>query len=104
MNKQETANIRELTAEEIKHVRAKCNRIYHFAMPFHIPGLWLGMAIAKVKQLGVWEKLPQEMRRKAKAAKASWSGLAITKTDLDAIPDEDWEAIAATLKLKWEFR
>jgi hypothetical protein len=79
-------------------------RIYHFAMPFHVPGIWIGMAVAKLKQLGVWEKLPQGLRQKTKSAKASWSGLAITEKDLDAIPDEDWEVIAARLNLKWEIR
>jgi hypothetical protein len=84
--------------------RSKGRRIYHFKMPFHLPGIAIGWAIARLKQLGVWEKLPQAMRKKAKSAKASWSHLAITEKDLDSIPDEDWKVIAARLDLKWEMR
>jgi hypothetical protein len=79
-------------------------RVYHFDVPFHIPGLWIGAAIAKYKQLGIWERLPEYVRRKARAAKGTWSGLRITRKDLDAIPDHDWEIIARRLKLKWEIR
>ena len=83
---------------------SKANRIYHFGIPCRIPGIWIGMTIAKAKQLGVWEKLPRGLRQKAKSAQASWSGLAITENDLDSIPDEDWKVIAARLNLKWESR
>jgi hypothetical protein len=79
-------------------------RVYHFGMPFHVPGIWMGIAVTKLKQLGVWDKLPDTLRQRAKVAKASWSGLAITERDLDAIPDHDWEEIAARLNLKWEIR
>jgi hypothetical protein len=81
----------------------KGRRVYHFEMPYHIPGIWMGMAIAKLKQLGVWERLPAAFRRKARAAQASWSSFAITRRDLDSIPDHDWEVIARRLKLRWRY-
>jgi hypothetical protein len=79
-------------------------RIYHFGTPFHVPGMLVGMAVARAKQLGVWEKAPRGLRQKVKAAMSSWSGVAITETDLDSIPDDDWKIIAARLNLKWEIR
>jgi hypothetical protein len=80
----------------------KGKRIYHFQTTHHIPRFLLGVAISQLKQLGVWEKLPQPVRKRAKAARESWSSFRITKEDLDSIPDHDWELIAAKLRLKWE--
>jgi hypothetical protein len=81
-------------------IRSK--RIYHFETPYHIPRFFVGLAIRNLKQLGVWEKLPPPVRKRAKAAHASWSSFTITEKDLDSVPDHDWKFIAAKMRLKWE--
>ena len=74
-------------------------RTYTFDLPYHVPGFGIGFAISRLKRMGVWEKLPQPLRQKTKTARGSWSGVKITKRDLDAIPDDVWAKIASELKL-----
>ena len=78
-------------------------RLYDVELPYHVPGLGVGIAISKFKQIGVWDKFPPFLRDKAKAAKGSWSGLKITQKDLDSIPDDAWERIAVELRVRWRY-
>ena len=61
------------------------------------------MGISKFKQIGVWDKFPQALKDKARAAKGSWAGLKITQKDLDSIPDDAWEKTAVVLGVKWRY-
>jgi hypothetical protein len=76
-------------------------RSYAFELPYRIPIYGVGFAVSKLKQIEVWEQLPRALRVKIKSAKESWSSLKITKSDLDAIPDEVWHVIATEFDLEW---
>jgi hypothetical protein len=82
---------------------SRAYRLYDVELPYHVPGLGVGIAISKFKQIGVWDKFPPFLKDKAKAAKGSWSGLKITQKDLDSIPDDAWERIAAELRVGWRY-
>jgi hypothetical protein len=79
------------------------HRIYDLDLPHRIPGIAVGFAISKFKQIGVWTKLPPALRAKAKDARGTWSGLKLTQKDLDSVPDEAWEIIAAALSVRWRY-
>ena len=78
-------------------------RLYDVELPYRVPCFGVGIAISKFKQIGVWHKLPQALKEKAKDAKGSWSGLKITQKDLDSIPDDAWETIAVELGVGWRY-
>src|SRR5262249_36663168 len=82
---------------------SRAYRLYDVELPYHIPGLGVGFAISRFKQIGIWDKLPHPIRVRAKAAKGSWSGFKITQKDLDSIPDDAWETIAAKLGIGWRY-
>ncbi len=74
-------------------------RIYSFELPIHIPFLGVGFVKQKFKQIGVWDKMPAQLKQKAKAA--GWGGLTITRKDLDSLPDNVWLPMAREFKLEW---
>jgi hypothetical protein len=74
-------------------------RSYSFTLPYHIPVFGVGFAISRLKKLGAWERLPRPLKLRIKGARNSWSGLKITRKDLDSIPDEVWTVIAADIDL-----
>jgi hypothetical protein len=78
-------------------------RIYDLDLPHRIPGIAVGFAISKFKQVGVWTKLPPALRAKAKDARGMWGCLKLTQKDLDSIPDEVWTAIAKELNVRWRY-
>jgi hypothetical protein len=70
-------------------------RLYDIELPLRVPGVGVGIAISKFKQIGVWDKFPCALKDKAKEAKGTWIGsLKITQKDLDSIPDDAWKTIA----------
>jgi len=75
-------------------------RSYNFQLPVHVPCFGIGMVIATLKRNGVWGDLPPALRKKTVQASTGWSGLKVTKEDLDSIPDETWNALASALRLK----
>jgi hypothetical protein len=83
--------------------RSRARRIYNFPLPARAPGFVLGMAIKRAKSLGLWDKLPDPLRRKISKAKGTWSGCALTRDDLDSISDDLWEKMAAEMRLDWEY-
>ena len=78
---------------------SSAGRTYNIDLPYHVPGFGVGFGISKLKQIGVWDKLPQALRRKTKEAKGTWAGLKLTRKDLDSIPDDVWMTIASELRL-----
>ena len=83
---------------------SRAYRFYDVELPYRVPGLGVGYAIAKFKQLGVWDKLPHGLKAKVKEAKGSWtSSLKITQKDLDSIPDDAWRTIAVELGVGWRY-
>jgi hypothetical protein len=78
---------------------SSAGRTYSIDCLTHVPGFGAVFGIIKLKQIGVWDKLPQALRRKIKEAKGTWGGLKITKKDLDSIPDDVWMTIASELRL-----
>ena len=78
-------------------------RVYDLDLPFRIPCLGVGFAISKFKQIGVWSKLPPALRAKAKDARSTWSGLKLTRKDLDSVSDDVWEIIAAEFSVRWRY-
>jgi hypothetical protein len=78
-------------------------RHYDLALPCWVPGFSVGFAISKLKQIGVWDKLPHALKDKAGAAKGSWTGMRVTQRDLDSIPDEAWKTIAAKAGVRWRY-
>jgi hypothetical protein len=76
-------------------------RVYDLELPYRIPGFGVGFAIRKFKQIGVWDKLPAALRNKACEAKGSWSGLKLTRKDLDSVPDDAWRMIATEFGVRW---
>ena len=82
---------------------SRAYRLYDVELPYRVPGFGVGVAISKFKQIGVWDKFPHALKDKAKAAKGSWTGLKITQKDLDSIPDDAWETIAAELGVGWRY-
>ena len=60
------------------------------------------MGISKFKQIGVWDKFPQALKDKVRAAKGSWAGLKITQRDLDSFRTT-WEKTACVLGVKWKY-
>jgi hypothetical protein len=83
--------------------RSRAYRIYDFDLPYHIPVFGVGIAISKLKGMGVWDELPPALKQKTKVAKGGWCGLNITRKDLDSIPDHVWETIASELDLGWNY-
>ena len=81
--------------------RTSANRIYGFDVPVKVPFLAIGLAISKFKQIGVWDKMPALIKQKTKKAKASWSGVTITKVDLDSLPEDVWQTMAREFRLEW---
>lgn len=77
-------------------------RKYHIELPYHIPAMFVSTAIDRMKQIGEWEKLPQELKDKAEASLSNWYGLDLTQEDLDAIPTRTWKVIAINLNIEWE--
>jgi hypothetical protein len=77
-------------------------RTYAFDLPYYIPVFGIGFAIGRLKKLGAWERLPRPLKVRIKGARSSWSGLKITRKDLDSIPDEVWTVIAADIDLALE--
>jgi hypothetical protein len=78
-------------------------RVYDLDLPFRIPCFGVGFAISKFKQIGVWSKLPPALRAKAKDARGTWSGLKLTRRDLDSVSDDVWEIIAAEFSVRWRY-
>ena len=76
-------------------------RIYSFDVPVKVPFFAIGLAISKFKQIGVWENMPAPIKKKTKKARASWSGVTITKQDLDSLPDDIWLTMAREFRLEW---
>jgi hypothetical protein len=88
------------------HVAFAASRAYRFydvELPYRVSGFLVGIGISKFKQIGVWDKFPQTLKDKARAAKGSWAGLKITQRDLDSIPDDAWEKTAVILGVKWKY-
>jgi hypothetical protein len=84
-----------LTAAPIGSMTLNCRTAFQ--------GFWWGWALSKFKQIGVWDKFPQALKDKARAAKGRWAGLKITQRDLDSIPDDAWEKTAVVLGVKWKY-
>ena len=82
---------------------SRAYRLYDVELPYRVSGFLVGMGINKFKQIGVWDKFPQALKDKARAAKGSWAGLKITQRDLDSIPDDAWEKTAVVLGVKWKY-
>ena len=80
----------------------RANRIYGFQLPCRVPGFGIGIVVKKLKHAGHWDGIPVALRHKAKQAKASWTGMHITKADLDSIPDDVWQRIASDYNLDWK--
>jgi hypothetical protein len=78
-------------------------RIYAFDLPVHVPFLAIGLVISKFKQIGVWDRMPPSIKHKTKEAKRSWSGVTITKKDLDSLPEDVWLTLARELRLEWKY-
>jgi hypothetical protein len=79
---------------------SSASRTYNFRLPVHVPCFGIGMVIAKLKRIGVWEELPPALRQKTRSAGSDWSGLRITQADLDSIPDDTWNVVASALRLE----
>jgi hypothetical protein len=82
---------------------SRAYRRYDLVLPCWVPGFGVGFAISKLKQIGVWDKLPGALKDKAKAAKGSWTGTKLTQKDLDSIPDDAWETIASEAGIRWRY-
>ena len=79
-------------------------RLYDIELPLRVPGVGVGIAISKFKQIGVWDKFPCALKDKAKEAKGTWIGsLKITQKDLDSIPDDAWKTIAVEFGVGWSY-
>jgi hypothetical protein len=78
-------------------------RVYDLELPYRIPGFGVGFAIRKFKEIGVWDRLPAALKSKARDAKGSWSGLKLTRKDLDSVPDDAWRTIAAEFGVRWRY-
>jgi hypothetical protein len=78
-------------------------RHYDVELPYRVSGFLVGIGISKFKQIGAWDKFPDALKDKARAAKGSWAGLKITQKDLDSIPDDAWEKTAVVLGVKWRY-
>jgi hypothetical protein len=78
-------------------------RLYDVELPYRVSGFLVGIGISKFKEIGVWDKFPQALKDKARAAKGSWAGLKISQKDLDSIPDDAWEKMAVVLGVKWRY-
>jgi hypothetical protein len=72
-------------------------RLYDVELPYRVPCFGVGIAINKFKQIGVWHKLPYELKEKARDAKGSWSGLKITQKDLEGTSKNSSRQVAANL-------
>jgi hypothetical protein len=78
-------------------------RLYDLDLPHRVPGIAVGFAISKFKQIGVWNRLPPALKDKARAARGAWGGLKLTQKDLDSVPDDAWETIAKALNVRWRY-
>src|SRR5947209_15286070 len=76
-------------------------RVYKFKHPVYFPYPAIGFAKNQLKRVGVWEGLPKALRCKIKAA--GWTGLTITRQDLDSIPDEVWARMANAFNIEWGY-
>jgi hypothetical protein len=94
----------EVIMSDIAGARASgARRIYKFRHPVAVPFFAIGMARDKMKRAGIWEKLPQRLRQKAKVAQESWSAMIVTRQDMDSIPDDVWARLARTFDLEWGY-
>lgn len=76
-------------------------RNYDIELPYHIGGMFVGMAISKLEEAGDWDGLPIMLKTKLKNGQLGWDGVDLTQSDLDTIPDHLWEKIATQLNIGW---
>ncbi|HEY1363943.1 MAG TPA: hypothetical protein VGF60_17015 [Xanthobacteraceae bacterium] len=81
----------------------KGRRVYKFPHPIRIPFFALGLVREKLKEVGIWDDMPQPLHRKFKAAQASWGGMIFDRADMDSIPDHLWIRLAVAYNLKWSY-
>src|SRR4051812_2604792 len=93
----------EVAMPHVAFADRRAYRLYDVELPYRVSGFLVGIGISKFKQIGVWDKFPQALKDKARAAKGSWAGLKITQKDLDSIPDDAWEKTAGVLGVKWKY-
>jgi hypothetical protein len=77
-------------------------RKYDIELPYHIGGLFVGMAISKLEEAGDWDGLPIMLKTKMNLGQQGWDGVDLTQADLDTIPDHLWDNIAKSLNIGWK--
>jgi hypothetical protein len=65
-------------------------RKYHFPLPYKIGKIKVPFAINHLKKSGVWDNIPNDMKRRLQ--KSGWG---------DRLDNKTWTLIAKKLNLKW---
>jgi hypothetical protein len=77
-------------------------RHYKIDLPLSVPSMFVPTYIQKMKDMNLWDELPESLQEKATTATQNWCGLDLTQEDLDSIPDEAWGDIATQLNIEWD--
>ena len=77
-------------------------RIYYFDVPINVPGWKIGLGREQIENYPGYSDAPEDLRQRIAETTFS-STLEITEDDLNRLPDELWERMAADLQLDWAY-
>lgn len=83
------------------HNEDKPTRIYHFELPYTVSAMYVHFGLNKLKDEGLFDRLPKDLQVQFEAAAAAWEPVVIIKEECDEIDENTWEIIAAELGLAW---
>lgn len=76
-------------------------RRYDIQLPYHVPAMFVSVAIGRLQQAGYWNELPVKLINKIISAQSSGDALELTQEDLDSIHDHLWKRMAFDLGIGW---
>ena len=70
------------------------SRKYTFTLPHHFSSFEVQFAPERLKELGIWDDLPENFQNLITDAVNDHNSLDLTKEDLDEIDDTTWDKIS----------
>ena len=77
-------------------------RQYNFPLPYEIHTFYVSTGIDRLKELGLFDKLPEPLQQRFQYASEHWLPVVMTKEDCDSIDLITWGAIAHIIGLDWQ--
>lgn len=69
-------------------------RTYSVELPFEIPGYKVHFGLPMLKESGVFDELPLDIRAKLEQSSVNWEPVTITKAMLDELDDKTWHHLS----------